>query len=355
VKVDHEDGSVLFDETGEGRLVRVDSTTHERRVLAELGEGLTSVAVMPGGKAAAVCGAHGRVAMVDLGAGVGAGTVRDLGKLPAACTVVHIVGVELRANDKDNRLLAWQYPSLAPVGNVVRAGTPPGPATRLGPSTHPKSRVAAIVEGGASIEDTATGEHELVPLHGLVSGGNLSPDENSAVFGFYDGRLVEWRVGRREVRELARLPGFVAATLVYSPDGTQLFATGANGAVVEVRIADGRVRRLVSHEARVATLVLSRSGKRLASGGADGEVRIVELASGAVQILRGHAAEVRWLDFVRDDLVVSMDAGGQFRLWNLRPEGFVPAEPAALAAWLARVTTARIQERGVTETAFPGR
>jgi WD40 repeat protein len=342
------DGTVLYDEGG-GRIMRIDPTRRERKLVAEVGEDVTSMVVAPSGKEVALCGVKGTVAVVDLARGV----VERLVQMPVGCRFVQLLGPVLLAEGMNHVAFQWDFATRTRKADVALDTAALARSQPLGTSTAPGSRVASIQNDGASIYDAATGQLEHVPIAGgRVFGGTLAHDENSAVFGMSDGRVVEWRVGRPGVRELARLEGF-AARLSFARDGREVFVAAEGGAVAAIRIADGQLRRIGRHAARVSAFALSRSNERLAAGDASGELRVYEPATGAVAVLQRHGAELHWIAFLRDDLLVSLDAAGTLQFWPLPRERFVPVEPAALATWIAALTTARVTERaGTVETAI---
>ncbi len=328
-------GEILYAEEGGRRLVIFDTRTRTRRVVATLDEPARCSGSLPSGHEVAIGGERGAMSIVDLDSGV----VRPLERLGSRCHVVQVLGDVLHAGDADLRTYAWD---LATWKLTVHPPRDPSLSQLLPRIEKPGPRVAVLLESVALIVDTATDQLQALRVRGgLFFGGALSKDENSAVFGTSDGRLLHWRVGDAEPRELGRLDGLVTH-MTFSRDGREVYAGAESGVVEAFSVQDGTRRPIGRHGARITAFTLSRSGARLASGDVTGEIRVFEPATGAALVLAGHEQTILWVAFVDDDLLVSMNYTGQLRLWPLTTSLFVPGDGPSLRAWLAELTTAQV-------------
>ncbi len=131
---------------------------------------------------------------------------------------------------------------------------------------------------------------------------------------------------REVVRRIEGVAGKVNA-LVFSPDGTQLFAAagdaGISGIAYQWRVADGAlVRTYEGHGDSVYGLALSPDGQTLATGSYDQKVKLWSTATGAeTAVLTGHNGAVFGLSFRPDGKVLaSASADRTVKLWEM-PSG----------------------------------
>ncbi len=111
--------------------------------------------------------------------------------------------------------------------------------------------------------------------------------------------------------------------------------SGDGSGAVRVWTPDGALRTRLVGQAGVVTAVALTTGARHAfAGGVDGAIRLWEVESGRLlATLRGHAAPVSSLALSPDGTrLVSTDAAGGVRAWDLTPEARPAAELAARVA-----------------------
>ncbi|QIF06168.1 hypothetical protein G5S37_25465 [Roseimicrobium sp. ORNL1] len=131
---------------------------------------------------------------------------------------------------------------------------------------------------------------------------------------------------REVLRKLDGVAGKVNA-LVFSADGTQLFAAagdaGINGVAYQWKVADGTlVRKFEGHTDAIYGLTLSPDGQTLVTGSYDQKIKLWNLASGAeAATLTGHNGAVFGLSFRPDGKVLaSVSADRTVKLWEM-PSG----------------------------------
>ncbi|HKE00043.1 MAG TPA: protein kinase, partial [Planctomycetota bacterium] len=117
----------------------------------------------------------------------------------------------------------------------------------------------------------------------------------------------------RAQRELGTPKAEPIYRALYAPDGRAIYASRADGAVVELDPESLEPRReLRGHAKPVESLAIDGRGERLASGAVDGEVRLWNLASGACEaVLLGHERETFALAFSPDG--ARLASGGRDR------------------------------------------
>jgi mono/diheme cytochrome c family protein len=128
---------------------------------------------------------------------------------------------------------------------------------------------------------------------------------------------------RAVIRTLAGHVGSVNA-LVFSADGSQLFAAAGEAAVFgEVRqwnVSDGRLVKIFQgHHDTLYALALSGDGKTLASGGYDQKIKLWDVATAReLRTLSGHNGAVFGLAFRPDgQLLASASADRTVKLWDV--------------------------------------
>jgi len=127
----------------------------------------------------------------------------------------------------------------------------------------------------------------------------------------------------KPVRKLEGVAGKVNA-LVFSPDGSMLFAAagdaGVNGVAYQWKTADGSlVRKFEGHADALYALALSPDGQTLATGSYDQKIKLWKTGDGGeLRLLKGHIGGVFGLSFRPDGKVLaSASADRTVKLWDV--------------------------------------
>ncbi len=110
--------------------------------------------------------------------------------------------------------------------------------------------------------------------------------------------------------------------LIFSPDG-KIMASGSADHTVKIWDVDKgkKLQDLKKHTDEIRVLRFSDDGSLLASGGLDKTVHVWKAATGReVTALNNHAEKVIALKFISGDKVMSADAGGTIKTWDLIPK-----------------------------------
>jgi WD40 repeat protein len=113
--------------------------------------------------------------------------------------------------------------------------------------------------------------------------------------------------------------GYIARSLVFSPDGGLLACACADGVIRIWDRIDGRCTRLEGHAGYIiSSLSFSPNGGLLASGGYDMAIRLWTLADSSCIILEGHTEHVLSVAFSPDGLsLASGSEDGPIRIWDI--------------------------------------
>jgi WD40 repeat protein len=112
--------------------------------------------------------------------------------------------------------------------------------------------------------------------------------------------------------------GYIARSLVFSPDGGLLACACANGVLRIWDRIDGRCTRLEGHTGDISCLSFSPNGGLLASAGEDRSVRLWTLADNSRRILEGHVEYLTSVVFAPNGLsLASGSYDGSTRIWDV--------------------------------------
>jgi WD40 repeat protein len=156
----------------------------------------------------------------------------------------------------------------------------------------------------------------------------FSPDGTILAASAADGRILRWdaRSGEQIGKPLTAgkaAEGYVALDLAFSPDGETLAAAFASGFAGVWRLADGTELYRVNIDdgyRRGSSVAFSPDGRLLATGGGTGEIKLWDAESGQLdgRTLTGTAGWVLSLDFDRTGrLLVSSGSDGSTRVWDV--------------------------------------
>jgi WD40 repeat protein len=123
--------------------------------------------------------------------------------------------------------------------------------------------------------------------------------------------------------------------LAFSPDGSHLYASAADGGVVAIELETHASVAYDDHEGAVLGLSISATG-HVASAARDGNVCVRSL-EGIEQVLRGHGALASHAAFRPDgERIATVDGVGVLRVWSLS-DGEEVLHIDAHSRWINRV------------------
>jgi len=159
---------------------------------------------------------------------------------------------------------------------------------------------------------------------GYVVSVVYSPDGSTMATSLADGRVLLWDTATARLIRTITVPGRKDGEnwiwgLAYSPDGRYL-AGGGDPPIRIWDVASGQeVARLEGHAGLVAGLAFSPDGRYLASGSHDRSARIWDLSTGtAVYTITAHPLAVRSVAFSPDGHILATASWDQrVRLWKI--------------------------------------
>src|SRR5688500_17030472 len=127
-----------------------------------------------------------------------------------------------------------------------------------------------------------------------------------------------------------------------SPDGRRLAIGDLRGRVHVYQTGTGARRVLAGHTQGDVALALAQNG-RWAASASQGELLLWDLEAGGHVRLHGHSEWINDLAFSPDGTrLLSAGTGGSVRLWSAELDRAPPTSPAAVAARVARATSAEL-------------
>jgi WD40 repeat protein len=188
-------------------------------------------------------------------------------------------------------------------------------------------------DGTVRVWDTESGRslheikgHETVPetnysLTG-ATGVVYSPDGSRLYSTGADGKIVVWDV--KSGQELGRGSADAAIySLALTPDGSLLATSDANGLVKIWNISDGHQLdlKLSVNEKGTRALRFNPTGDRVVTGGTDGTTRLWDLATGKLLIsFPGHSGFVQQVAFNHDGTrIYTVGQDMTVKVWDSRP------------------------------------
>ncbi|MFB4271475.1 hypothetical protein [Nonomuraea sp. GTA35] len=207
------------------------------------------------------------------------------------------------------------------------------------------------VEAESVLRQGIVEDHLLATVPGLgrALGVAFSPDGTSLAASSADGlvRVWPWLSGRVSPEPPIVLRGHRGEALSpkFSPDGRRLAVPGTD-ATIRIWDLSGDTQRiaLTGHDGAVWNVAFSPDGRRLASAGKDGTIRLWDTdGTGTPQVLRGHKGESTTVAFSLDGrTLASAGHDATIRLWPLKGRG----EPRVLRGHTAAIKTVAFSPDG---------
>ena len=320
-------------------LVVFDAHTGARRPVMELGERVTRLAASFTGSRAAVVTAGGRVVSVD----VVTGARRELtgGQGPWIGVEFGAGDTLLALNDK-GELHAWDTTSGA---HRLVARDPSGTLVGGLAVSRDGSRAFLTSEKQGMMVDVASGRTTALDFAGgTFMREALSRDGSKVLLSLEDGRMLLWETEGTELRRrvLGQLTGG-AADILFLPDERAVIVADESGDLTEIELRGGTRRQIGRHPAHVNSAALAPSGRWVATVDVAGEIRLWDLRSRGMAIIPGRCKSAFLRSLTEDRLAVAGAAGcAELQVVDLADA--VPSDPQAMAAWLDRITSARIDD-----------
>lgn len=178
------------------------------------------------------------------------------------------------------------------------------------------SRGNVVVSSADGIELLNVATHHQLPVTTVV----FSPDGKQLYGGGADSEILAWSVESGEER--LRMHGHEqpVSAIAISSDGALLASAGQETRVMLWDAATGQLRSVLSgHADFVNDIAFGPGSTELATAGADGRVLLWDTASGTIKrTLVGHTASVSKIAFASDGrTLVSGAADGSVIVWDL--------------------------------------
>ncbi|MBP7937523.1 MAG: protein kinase [Phycisphaerae bacterium] len=168
----------------------------------------------------------------------------------------------------------------------------------------------------------------------LIGGARLSPDGRLLACGRYDGKVIIWDLGRRQVQIEMYHQGEIAA-LAFSPDG-RLLATGSNfGTLMLWDTQDWQALTppLPGHRLAIYWLAFSHDGTRLATSGGSREEAVLLWdvpTRRQIATLRAEGTTFRGVTFSPDDSTIAVQSVERdLYVWRAPSKAGIEAAEAA--------------------------
>ena len=165
-----------------------------------------------------------------------------------------------------------------------------------------------------------TFEHQFQAGSKVPRESVFSPDGSRLAISDADGSIHLWHLGDWKLLRTLIHPGGVTS-IAFTPDGATLASGGYDGTVRLWNLAAATAPRVLrGHTAPVWSVAVSSDGRLLASSGEDTTVRLWRVADGApMHTLRGHARNVWHVQFSQDGaFVVSGSYDRLVKIWRTR-------------------------------------
>jgi len=205
-------------------------------------------------------------------------------------------------------------------------------------------RVAAIAGNELWLWDAGGGAKKLGDGASLLVSLVVSPDGGTLATGDHANIVELWDAAGAPARVLR---GHTASVdpLAFSADG-KLVVSGSYDKTVRVWTSGGGDPRVLSgHRTIVRRVAVAPDGSFVVSSGNDDFIRTWDLGDGAAGAFAAHEGAVQGMALSPDGKwLASAGPDGTVRLWETSRRDHIPADGAALAAWLRASTSATVDD-----------
>jgi WD40 repeat protein len=188
--------------------------------------------------------------------------------------------------------------------------------------------------------DTGILMHVLAgPHRDVIQSLRFSPDGRYIAGGSYQVVSVWTCPSLTELQNFAGHSAAIRASVV-TRNAKNLITTGADKTLRFWNLATSSIERVVSLPAEGSALAIGSNDERVAVGCADGAIRVFD-GDRPRAVLYGHVGVINALEFLYNDIIISVSDDGTLRLWRLpralefaaeAPQVFDPSAGAVLAA-----------------------
>ena len=321
------DGKVVVAGGQDGHVSFWSAVTGRRLRVFSVGKGVNSLAINAAGTTLAVA-AGSQVLLYD----VRSGNARRILHVNSGLVLTAAFAADGRtlaagsagSNQSPPTVTVWDSGS----GRLLKLLSAPSAISSIYSVAFNPTRLA-VASGGASTAGSdpslivwnaqpAPGFRVLRGPTGPINAVAYSPSGTQVAATGADGTVIVWNLGNGAARTLAlNAPG---ESVAFSPDGRTLAAGADDRTVTLWNVATGRkLRVLRGHSAAVLSIAFSPDGKLLASGSADQKVFIWNVSTGRpVRELGGHTDHVNAVAFSPDGkLLASAGADDVINLWDV--------------------------------------
>jgi WD40 repeat protein/serine/threonine protein kinase len=282
---------------------------------------IRSLAVAPDGRALAIAGTEGTLAIIDAESGLG---LRTLATAGSSVTAIDFADGAVAVARRDGEIEIYD---LLKGERAKSFREPEGPVWSVRFAGGPRQIVAAGADKKVRILDRDRGTRATISGFGNdVLAVVYSPPLKLIAAAGSDKLVRIYEQGR--MREAAHtLAGHTddVSALAFSPDGTVIASASFDGTAILWSAGSGALlQRLSGHQNRLTSIAFSGDGALVATGSEDQTVKLWDARTGELlHSYEGHAGAVRAVAFLpKDSQLVSAGDDQTLRIWSAKVAGY---------------------------------